>query len=395
MKKGQVPTNPQSYAALLIFVIGLTLIIYILMLPPSDRADLLEENRTTAGDGKKDQITILMTKEPGTLSNIADTEIIKDLPAFSLYSRTDTESLIDSISVGARKSLFEEKIGNISFIIDDFKNTNNYLLSFTVPKRRGELTILLNDQIVSIAEYTTDSPSPIKLPKDWLRENNNIVFKVSGPGIEFWRANEYLVQGLRITADVTDTSGVENKQVFVLTEQEKANLQAFELSFVADCKTTDVSPIDIYLNKRRIYYSVPDCGQPIKVAQQDATRLKEGENDLLFRAEKGFYEVYSVEATLMLKKPLYPTYYFYIEKEKFDEIEKDTADINITMLFTEDENEKKGTVLINGIKREINSPDQDFNWKVNDYVRQGNNAIEIQPKSEKLNILEIKVLLVE
>jgi hypothetical protein len=395
MKKGQVPTNPQSYAALLIFVIGLTLIIYILMLPPSDRADLLEENRTSAGDGRKDQITILMTKEPGTLSNIADTEIIKDLPAFSLYSRTDTESLIDSISVGARKSLFEEKIGNISFIIDDFKNTNNYLLSFTVPKRRGELTILLNDQIVSIAEYTTESPGPIKLPKDWLRENNNIVFKVSGPGIEFWRANEYLVQGLRITADVTDTSGVENKQVFVLTEQEKANLQAFELSFVADCKTTDVSPIDIYLNKRRIYYSVPDCGQPTKVAQQDATRLKEGENDLLFRAEKGFYEVYSVEATLMLKKPLYPTYYFYIEKEKFDEIEKDTADINITMLFTEDENEKKGTVLINGIKREINSPDQDFNWKVNDYVRQGNNAIEIQPKSEKLNILEIKVLLVE
>jgi hypothetical protein len=181
----------------------------------------------------------------------------------------------------------------------------------------------------------------------------------------------------------------------VLTEQEKANLQAFELSFVADCKTTDVSPIDIYLNKRRIYYSVPDCGEPIKVAQQDATRLKEGENDILFRAERGFYELYSVEAKLFLKKPIYPTYYFYLEKDKFDEIAKDTADINITILFTNDEDTKKGVVLVNGIKREINSYEQDFNWKVNSYVRQGNNAIEIQPVSEKLNILEIKVLLVE
>ncbi len=395
MKKAQVPLNPQSYIALLIFVIGVSLIVYILMLPPLDRAELLEQNRSTAGDGRKDTITIIMTKEPGTLSNIADTEIIKDLPAFNIYSRTDTESLVDFDSVYVKKSLFEEQQRNISFKVGDSQNTNNYLLSFTVPRHKGILTIVLNGNILTSNEYTTESPGAIKLPRDWLLANNNLVFRVSGPGIEFWKSNEYLIENLKITADVTDTSGVENKQVFIITEQEKSNLDFFELSFIADCKTTDVSPIDIYLNKRRIYYSVPDCGQPTRVAQQDTTRIKDGENDLLFRTEKGFYEVYSVEAKLKLKKPIFPTYYFYLEKVQFDEIEKDTADLNITLLFTNDEAEKKGVVLINGVKREINSPDQDFNWKVNDFVRQGNNAIEIQPKSEKLDILELKVILVE
>jgi hypothetical protein len=173
MKKGQVPTNPQSYAALLVFVIGLALIIYILMLPPSERALILDQNKTTIG-GEKDYITVIMTKEPGTLSNIADTEIIKDLPAFSIYSRTDTESLLDFDSVYVKKSLFEEQARNLSFKINNPGNTNNYLLSFTAPKHKGILTIILNGNILTSDEYTTASPGAIKLPRDWLMDNNNL-----------------------------------------------------------------------------------------------------------------------------------------------------------------------------------------------------------------------------
>jgi hypothetical protein len=394
MKKAQVPVNPQSYIALLIFVIGLTLIIYILMLPPSERADLLEQNRTT-NDGEKSEITVLMTKEPGTLSNIADTEITEDLPGFNLFSRTDTTEIVSFDSIYVKKSLFEEQQRNLSFRIDDFKNTGNYVLSFTVPKHKGTMTLILNNQILSSNEYQTDSPPPIRLPKDWLKEDNTIVFRVSGPSLEFWSSNEYQINNMKITADVTDVSGQENRVFFVVNEQEKANLKSFELTFVVDCKETEVSPIQIYLNKRRIYSSIPDCSMPVKVPPLDSSTIEEGRNEILFTIEKGYYEIYNIETKLNLKEPIYPTYYFYLTEDTYSKIKNGDADINVTLLFTNEEEIKKGYVLMNSIKRDINGYSKDFNWKVNDYIRKGNNAVEIQPKSDKLEILELNILMAE
>ncbi len=394
MKKAQVPVNPQSYIALLIFVIGLTLIVYILMLPPLERAELLEQNRTT-NDGKKSDITVIMTKEPGTLSNIADTEITEDLPGFNLFSRTDTSEIVSFDSIYVKKSLFEEQQRNLSFRIDDFKNTGNYVLSFTVPKHKGTLTLLLNNQVLSSNDYQTDSPPPIRLPKDWLKEYNTMVFKVSGPSLEFWSSNEYQINNMKITADVTDVSGRENRVFFVVNEQEKANLKSFELTFVVDCKETEVSPIQIYLNKRRIYSSIPDCSMPVKVPPLDTSTLEEGRNELLFTIEKGYYELYNIETKLNLKEPVYPTYYFYLNDDTYSNIKSGKADINVTLLFTNEEEIKKGYVLVNSIKRDINGYSKDFNWKINEYVRKGNNAVEIQPKSDKLEILELNVLMAE
>ncbi|MEK6917087.1 MAG: hypothetical protein AABW92_05065, partial [Nanoarchaeota archaeon] len=110
MKKGQlINPNPQSMVALLIFIIGVVLVMYILFLPPADRADLLEQNRTSSGsDTDRDKITVLMTQDPGRISNIADKEIIKDIPSFNLFTRTDAKVLTEFDSLYLKKSLFEE-----------------------------------------------------------------------------------------------------------------------------------------------------------------------------------------------------------------------------------------------------------------------------------------------
>jgi hypothetical protein len=391
-KRAQI--NPHTYIATLIFVIGISVIIYILMLPPSDRADLLEQNRTVEG-GVKNSIIVLMTKEPGTLSNIAETEITHDIPSFNLFSKTDSEVLISFDSIFLKKSLFEEQDRNLTFNVKDMLNTENYVLSFNAPRRSGILTILLNGKILSSEELLSQSPQPKRLPKDWLQKTSTLVFKISGPGVEFWKSNEYSLTDLKVTADVTDTSSQENKQSVLLTEQEKANLESFHLSFIADCKASEVSPMDIYLNKRLIYTSVPDCGDKVNVPIVDGSRLRQGENDLLFRTEKGSYLLYGIETKFKLKEPIYPTYYFSLSKEQYDKLKDDKADINVTLLFTNAEDMKKGTVFVNGVFFDINFNDMDFNKKVNNYIREGNNAIEIRPKSDKLDILELKVLMAE
>lgn len=397
MKKAQLTNlNPQSMVTLLIFIIGLTLVIYIMFLPPEDRAILLEQNRTYAnGENPKNHITILMTKEPGRLTNLAEDEVIKDLPSFNLFTRTDAQSLIDFDSIYIKKSLFEEQSRNISFKVDDFENTNNYVLSFTAPTHRGILTIILNDNILVSKEITSPSPSPIKLPRDYLENKNSLVFKVSGPGVEFWKSNEYIIENLKITADYTDKSSQENIQSFYVSEQEKDNLESFELRFVVDCKASVSGPIEIYLNKRLIYNSVPDCGSKILVPEVDGSRINQGENDLLFRTDKGNFLLYSLETKFRLKEPIFPTYYFQLDAETFDNIEADEADINVTIVFPNSVDRKKGVILINDYMTEVDTYDAYFSRNIDPFVRKNNNAIEIRPKTDKLDITELKIVLAE
>jgi hypothetical protein len=393
MRKAQ---SPQSSIALLIFMIGVAIIVYILMLPPADRAVLLEQNRTHPGsENVKDTFTVLMTQEPGRLTNIADTEITYDLPSFNLFTRTDATVLTELDSIYVSKSLFDEQFRNITFKIDSFEDTDNYVLSFTAPKRSGILTIQLNGYTIMSNELSTQSPGSIKLSKDLLKPENTLVFRVSGPGIEFWKSNEYLLQDMKITADVTDSSSHENKQIVLVTEQQKENLESFELSFIIDCKSSDVSPLEIYLNKRLIYSSVPDCGGRIKVPAVDESRLRQGENDLTFMTDKGSYLLYGIETTLNLKKPIFPTYFFTLNTDTYNKIKAGTADINVTILFTNDVDRKKATVSVNGMFTDLDTYDNSYSRLINSFVREGNNAVEIQPKVDILDILELKIVLAE
>jgi hypothetical protein len=392
MRKAQ--GTPQSYIALLIFVIGVAMIVYILMLPPAEREILLGENRTRL-PGVRDRITVLLLEVPGTLSTVPNDRIVQDFPDFTLFSRTDTRSVISFDSILVRKSLFEEQQREISFSIDDFDATENFVLSFNAPRRNGILTIRLNSQILTSAQYTTSSPPSIRLPRDWLQRVNTLVFSVSGPGIEFWKTNEYLIENMMITADFTDFTGRESKQVFIVTEKEWDNLESFQLTFIVECRPTEVSPLDIYLNKRRIYYAIPDCGSRITVPPQDATRVRQGENDLVFSADRGYFEIYSVQARLKLKEAVYPTYYFYITQETYDRVRTGQADINVTMLFTNAIDRKTGTILINGLPMDLMTYESMFSRRIDNFIRPGSNAVEIRPRVDKLNILELSVLLAE
>ncbi|MFH2020807.1 MAG: hypothetical protein ABIJ34_05300 [archaeon] len=394
--KGQLTNpNPQSMVALLIFIIGLALVFYIMWLPPADRADLLEQNRTYPGDGTKDSVIVLITKEPGRLSNIAEDEITRDLPSFNLFTRTDASNLVDLSSVYIKKSLYEEQTRNLTFDISDIENTDNFILSFSASKRNGILTIILNGDIIFSNEVQTPSPSPIRFSKDLLKDVNTLVFKVSGPGIEFWKSNEFILENVKITADITDKSSQENKQTFVVTQQEKENLQFFDMRFIADCKAINSGPLEIYLNKRLIYSSVPDCGEKIQVPSVDSTRIREGENDLLFRTEKGNYLLYSIETKMKLRQPVFPTYFFSLDQEKYDKIKSGEADLNLTLAFPNSIDNKKGVVLINDYIQEIETYEANYNRLINSFIREGNNAIEIRPKVEKIDILELNVIFAE
>ncbi|MBN1502820.1 hypothetical protein JW930_04700 [Candidatus Woesearchaeota archaeon] len=381
-----------NWTALLIAMIAAVIILYVLMLPPEYRAELLEENFTPVSGEEYSNISILMSKAPGTLSFLASDQIDIDLSSFTLYTKKEAEILFNLNSLYIKKSLFDEEFKNISFSLQNIEFLENIMLSFTASKYSGRLAIKLNGNTIMEQELTTASPPPLELPKALLKEENTLVFEVSGPGMEFWKANEYNLIDIKITGDTKDISGQENKQIFVVTEQEKNNLLYGELTFIVECSQTESSPMEIYLNKRQIYVGIPDCSLRFSPLKIEEDKIIEGDNHLRFRSENGNYQVYQGEFRLKLKEPVYPTYYFNLPEESYQKIREGDADINISLVFPNSIDYKKGVIFINSYQTEIETYDDYYSRNINTFIRKDNNAVEIRPKKDKLEITQLEIV---
>jgi hypothetical protein len=131
------------------------------------------------------------------------------------------------------------------------------------------------------------------------------------------------------------------------------------------------APLQIFLNNRDIYSGVPDCGTRMRLPPIPSDRILEGENTLRFRSEQGFYIIYNIEMQLNLEKPIYPTYYFTIEEgDMWEHVDDMTADFNVTLVFSEGEEYKKGEIWLNGHITEIETRDLVYTRKLNS-MREG------------------------
>ena len=109
-KRGQ---SNHSQADQLIALIGAGIIIYILMLPPSDRADLLGQNGTsTFGDAHRDNISILLDLEPITLEYLKNDKLDIEFPSFNLYTRTDAITIDEHDSIYLKRSKRNRETGS-------------------------------------------------------------------------------------------------------------------------------------------------------------------------------------------------------------------------------------------------------------------------------------------
>ncbi|MBU0756610.1 MAG: hypothetical protein KKF44_00965 [Nanoarchaeota archaeon] len=397
-KKGLAP-GPATHASMFILIMGIAIILYILMLPPADRAELLGENGTNIyddGTGDKNNITVLVLKEPGTLNFLGRDEVEIQIPSFNLFTKTDSIILVDFDSVYVKKSLFDYDYKNITFELKDMENIDNFMLSFRASKRSGILKISLNGNMILNKELANDNPAPLRLPVEYLEKKNVILFEVSSPGMNFWQANEYILENIKITADITDLSGQENRQTFLISKQEKEYLkEGINLRFISDCNLNSVGYLSIFLNNYEIYKGIPDCGQTTLIPPISKDRVLEGDNTLRFNSEKGNYLLYAIRMDMELEEPVYPTYYFTLEKDKFKNLEDGIADLNLTLLFTNDEEYKKGQIWLNGHITEIDTDEYVYSRNLNYYARENNNALEIRPKTDKLEITELKLVYAE
>lgn len=391
-KKGQPTGISGASAAVLVAIIAALIIIYILVLPPQERADLLGENLTDDdGDGGSEirENSTLLLESPGRLEFMAQKEVEHALPSVNLFTTTNALVIESRQSLYVKNAWFDKAFANITFGIDDLTQTENVYLVFNIKKRGGRLILRLNGYELANNEFSQTNVEPIELPKRILKDENVLEMSVSGVGWKFWKTNEYILENIKITADVTDISTRKSDLVFQVTSAEKSNLDRVFVKFFPDCEIDDVGPLTVLLNNNRIFSSVPDCGmlRPLEVSPH---LLLSGENSLVFSTDKGAYLIDNIVVKSELKEMLYPTYYFEVNETVYDEIVDGDMDVLLYFEFVSDVEQKKAEIWVNSHQRGIDTRDREYELNINSLVKQGNNVIEIKPKAT-LDVVNLRV----
>ncbi len=396
-KKGQ-DAGP---VAVLIFIITLMIILYVLFIPEDVRNDLLDgddpfsdytgDNDDRDRDGRDRQdADVLLDESPGQLTPEGRDNFEYTMPSITIYEETEAQEIRKENPFVVKNGWFSKRTKNVTFAIDDIDLVNNLLLSFNAPQHEGELTIRLNGDRIFESPVTSYSVDAITLPKELLVEGNNLlVFSTSSVGIRFWASNDYSIQNLVILGDVTDISRQRGLNTFYVQDGRNA-LDEVRLRYVPECFNQDVGVLDINLNGKRVFSGVPDCGTVNRI-NLDPDLVVSGVNDVTFTTNKGSYIVDRILVTTELKEKQYPTYYFNIDEDDWDDIDSNKYFANLTMRFlVPDDHYTDIKVNINGDFVGVYTRDEEYTRNIDEFLREDNNVIRLEPE-EVVDILELKV----
>jgi len=385
MRKGQSGIN----AAILIAIILGLIVLYVVYLPTSEREKLLLNKTSTSSSGGEDDDDVLLKKYPKSLDKISKIDE-KDLPNVYLFKSTEAKEIEKINPLVVRNGVFDKKDKITTFSIDNLDTVDKVLLSFAAKKRKGILMIKLNGVAIYEGEIVGEVAEPVKLRKSLLEKDNTLEFSVSSVGFRFWSTNEYSLENIKITGDITDETRQKSQNIFSLTKSEYNNLEKVTLKFVPYCKAVaDVGILDVLVNNHNIFSAVPVCDDPYKQAVPLGT-LNAGENFIVFSTGKGSYSIEQIRLNFEVEETKKKIYYFEINESTWEEIEDDDKGVLLKLTFVDDGENKRADVSINGHLTSIDQEEVFYSRNIKNWVEEGNNYVEIRPRTD-LEIQELRV----
>lgn len=393
-KRGQAAS-----AAVLIAVIAALIIGFIVLIPPADRAELLGEEVTTTSSSDDDLEESVVDKnllsvDPGRIDYLAQREIEHPLPVVNIYTRTESKVLAEKNLAYIKKGVFSEENTEFSFSIPDLQHTEDVLLSLSVEDLEGRLIVTLNGEEVYNAEAVKGPIRPIALSKNLLQQQNVLTFAVSSPGIAFWATNEGILKDLKIVADVTSVEAQSSRNTFLISETEKKNLEKVVLRFQPECKYGEAGKLSITINGEEIYNGLPDCDLAMIPIEFSAGSVYQGENRIIFYTERGTYLLSHVSIESELKELEFPTYYFELSHEEYEDVMDETRRVRLQMDFVDVVTRKRGDLVFNGHLDHFDTKEVSYTVDLSEDVVRGNNALKIKPK-KTLEVRELKIDLIK
>ncbi len=382
-KKSQGGMN----AAILVAIIAGLIILYIIFLPASERQKIVtNDKQPSLGDASN----LLLDVSPGMLSTSQGMEAEKTIPNIFLVETTNAKELDSINSFIIRNGWFDKQEKLYDFEITDPDNTDNVVLSFTSKKRNGILTIKLNNNVIFESEVASDVMEPIKLRKGLLAKTNTLAFSTSSVGMKFWTTNEYSIDNAKIIGDITDTSRQQSTNIFTISQSEFSSMDKATLKFIPYCGSVNsLGNLDIIINNKKLISSIPTCDdQYLQSIPKSA--LSEGENNIVFKTNKGSYSVEQIKISLDFRQPQIKTYNFELSSRAFESIRNGEKNAILTISFAGSKNAKRANLDINGHIETIDTSSTTYSKNINGRISEGNNFIRLEPQ-EDLEIPQLKV----
>ncbi|MCD4666444.1 hypothetical protein K8R47_01390 [archaeon] len=388
MNKGQTKTG--TNVGFLIFLIALFIVLYILLLPPEDRNQLLNQTSDENGNGGNGPVTdsdVLLLQNPGTLKVLEDETEIHEIDAVNLYIRNEPVVNDLATSVYVRKSLFGEDVRNLVFNVEDIDNLDNVKLFFTILEGQGNLIVNING--VDVYNSKAVGLTQVILPVDLLNEDDNILrISVSSPGFNLFGRNYYSLQNIKLRESYELTNTKESRS-FVLTKEE---VNDGTLSYLLYCNKADLGArLRLFLNGEEISSEVVACASAEKNIDIDEEDLEEGRNELLFEVDRGDFLINDIKLEVDIEGEGERTYKFSMSDDQYDDVLFEKKDAVIFLIFGDDE-DKKADISVNGHEFTLDTKDLEYDFVISDYVREGNNFLRISPMKEFIiDELEIRL----
>ena len=202
------------------------------------------------------------------------------------------------------------------------------------------------------------------------------------------------LENVKIVADVTSLEAQESKNIFLVSDVEKRNLERVILKFKPECDYTKVGKLDVLINSKEIYSAIPDCELSLVPIEFSPEIVFQGENEIVFRANKGTYLLSHIIIESELKSLEYPTYYFELSYEQYQEVLNEKLRVRLDLEFVDVVVSKYGELVFNGHTKGFDTKEISYTIDLSDDIVQGNNALKIKPK-KTLDIREITIDLVK
>jgi hypothetical protein len=384
-------------AAVLLAVIAGMLIMFIVMIPPQERAELLGDkmsSSTSSGTTASTSTNNLLTVSPGNVDYLATKEVEHPLPVINVFTEVESQILAEKNLVYVKQGVFSGESSTFKFSVDDLNNLEKAYLYFKVQNSKGRLVVSLNGEKIFDGLLEPGASIPLTLPKSSIKNENEIIFSSSSPGLKFWATNEASLENIKIVADVTNLDSQSSSNIFLVSAVEKKNMEKATLKFKPECLPNQVGKLKVLINGNEVYNSVPDCEISVVPLEISPTLIKEGDNSLIFQADKGKYSLSFVTFESKLKAIEYPTFYFDLTLEQYEEVKDNDADIKLKLGFVDDTESKFGEYFVNGDINYFDTKDSTYEKDISDLVVKGKNSVKLKPK-KSLEIRELRVDLVK
>ena len=359
-----------------IILIGLFIVLYVLLLPPSDRETLLGESDNV----EQTTVTLrsLLSEFPGRVSpdkvDIREHNI--DLVNLYIKSEPETEDLFSDLSVS--RSFYSNKDRIISFGVEEIENLENIRLTFFVEDSRGDLIVELNGNI--IYEGSASSNAFITLPVNLIKDVNELRFSSNSVGFGFWNENFYDLKNIKLVKEFEKIHSTVNREFFV-TEEEKSNLESSTLEYVIYCNELRGSTLfRILLNDNVIYSKAMTCIREERNLILDRSYVREGSNELKFIIDQGDFVVDSIKVVNKLIDGQDRSYGFYITDDQYNSILSEKADVVLSMSLSGDE--KIADIEVNGFTTRMDVDGSSYSKDISEFIMDGDNIIRIIPIKE-------------